>query len=71
MCVYVRVQWSCLLTSLSADNTTWRYVTSGLLKDQWKLDVPITIRMGDYDSDGFPDALVLLTSDSLQLVSDI
>lgn len=48
---------------------TWRYVTSGQVKDQWKIDVPITMRVGDYDSDGYPDALVLLTSDSSQLVT--
>ncbi|CAH1270299.1 ITFG1 [Branchiostoma lanceolatum] len=51
---YLNNQWSLLLKTAAWDDLTWGFVpptVSGL---------PITLRMGDHNLDGYPDALVVI-----------
>uniref|UniRef100_A0A8C2DP96 Integrin alpha FG-GAP repeat containing 1 n=1 Tax=Cyprinus carpio TaxID=7962 RepID=A0A8C2DP96_CYPCA len=53
-------EWVPVLTDFRRKDSVWGFVSSS--------DVPITLHLGDYNMDGFPDALVILrnTSSSTQ-----
>ncbi|XP_016358680.1 T-cell immunomodulatory protein-like [Sinocyclocheilus anshuiensis] len=50
------LQWVPLLTDFRRKDSVWGFVPS--------LDIPITLHLGDYNLDGFPDALVILRNTS-------
>uniref|UniRef100_A0A8C1JAD9 Integrin alpha FG-GAP repeat containing 1 n=1 Tax=Cyprinus carpio TaxID=7962 RepID=A0A8C1JAD9_CYPCA len=49
-------EWVPVLTDFRRKDSVWGFVSSS--------DVPITLHLGDYNMDGFPDALVILRNTS-------
>uniref|UniRef100_A0A673FJW4 T-cell immunomodulatory protein-like n=1 Tax=Sinocyclocheilus rhinocerous TaxID=307959 RepID=A0A673FJW4_9TELE len=52
------LQWVPLLTDFRRKDSVWGFVLSP--------DIPFTLHLGDYNLDGFPDALVILRNTSQQ-----
>ena len=60
----VLLQWFPVLADFQNRDTLWGFVAPA----PGEMSQPITLHLGDYNLDGFPDALVILRNTSSRLV---
>jgi integrin alpha FG-GAP repeat containing protein 1 len=58
------LQWVPVLTDFQRRETLWGFVPPQTTPPAGELHNPITLHLGDYNMDGFPDALVILRNTS-------
>ncbi|XP_030620902.1 T-cell immunomodulatory protein [Chanos chanos] len=57
-------EWVPILTDFQRKDTLWGFVPPKESPTSGELNVPITLHLGDYNLDGFPDALAILRNTS-------
>ncbi|XP_067294171.1 T-cell immunomodulatory protein [Pseudorasbora parva] len=59
------LQWVPVLTDFRRKDSVWGFVPPQESSNLGELQIPITLHLGDYNLDGFPDALVILRNTSI------
>ncbi|XP_006109543.1 T-cell immunomodulatory protein-like [Myotis lucifugus] len=57
-------QWVPVLQDFSNKGTLWGFVPFVQEQHPMEIPIPITLRIGDYNMDGYPDALAILKNTS-------
>lgn len=66
MCLHnlLHFQWVPVLMDFKRKDSVWGFVPPAEKPTTGELQIPITLHLGDYNLDGFPDALVILRNTS-------
>ena len=70
---FLNPQWIPVLQDFSSKGTLWGFVPFVHEQQPTEIPIPITLHIGDYNMDGYPDALAILknTSDRFICSRDI
>lgn len=63
VCLFV-LQWIPVLQDFRNKDTLWGFVPYQNDKSSTEISFPITLHIGDYNMDGYPDALAILKNTS-------
>ena len=61
---FLNPQWIPVLQDFSSKGTLWGFVPFVHEQQPTEIPIPITLHIGDYNMDGYPDALAILKNTS-------